>query len=201
MRVKDSAQQQGISYTTAWRWCKDGKLPGHQLDTGTVLLAGASPSAAEHARRQVAIYARVASAEHTHTLESQAERLVASGSARGDQVAQGVKEIGSGVTDARPHLLALLDDQTMTLLVVEHTDRLSRCGFGSVDTLLKGQGRAVAVVHQAENGTQDVLADLTSIIYSLCARRYGQQRAKRKTDTIVREVEATGEGRDADASG
>jgi predicted site-specific integrase-resolvase len=198
MRLKAYAQQQGISDKTAWRWWKDGKLPGHQMGTGTVLLAGVSPSAAEHARRQVAMYARVASAEHTNTLESQAERLVASGTARGYQVAKVVKEIGSGVTDARPKLLALLDDQTMTLLVVEHTDRLSRCGFGSVDTLLKGQGRAVEVVNQAENGTEDLLADLTSIIYSLCVRRYGQRRAKRTTDTIMREVEATG---DADASG
>src|SRR5215472_15385273 len=198
MRLKDYAQQQGISYKTAWRWWKAGKLPGQQMATGTVLLELASPSAVEHARRQVAIYARVSSAEHQNTLDSQAERLVASCSARGYQVAKVVKEIGSGVTDARPKLLALLDDQAMTLIVVEHKERLTRFGFGYLDTLLKGQGRAVEVVNQAENGTEDVLADLTSIVYLLCARLYGQRRAKRTTETIVRALAATG---NADAIG
>jgi predicted site-specific integrase-resolvase len=113
-------------------------------------------------------------------------------------VAKVVKEIGSGVNDARPKLLALLDDQAMTLIVVEHKDRLTRFGFRYLDTLLKGQGRAVAVVNQAENGTEDVLADLTSVVYSLCARLYGQRQAKRKTETTVRELAAKG---DADAIG
>jgi predicted site-specific integrase-resolvase len=42
---------------------------------------------------------------------------------------------------------------------------------------------------QAENNTEDLLADLTSIIYSFCARLYGQRRAKRKTEKIVQELE------------
>jgi predicted site-specific integrase-resolvase len=45
------------------------------------------------------------------------------------------------------------------------------------------------VVNQAENSTEDLLADLTSIIYSFCARLYGQRRAKRKTEKIVQELE------------
>jgi putative resolvase len=47
------------------------------------------------------------------------------------------------------------------------------------------------VVNQAENSTEDLLADLTSIIYSFCARLYGQRRAKRKTEKIVQELEDT----------
>jgi putative resolvase len=71
---------------------------------------------------------------------------------------------------------------------------LTRFGFRYVDTLLKTQGHAIEVVNQAENGTEDSLADLTSIVYSFCARLYGQRRAKRKTETIVRELAAKGEG-------
>jgi predicted site-specific integrase-resolvase len=74
--------------------------------------------------------------------------------------------------------------------VVEHKDRLTRFGFRYLETLLRGQGRAIEVVNLAENGTEDVLADLTSIIYSLCARLYGQRRAKRKTEQLVKELEA-----------
>jgi predicted site-specific integrase-resolvase len=102
-----------------------------------------------------------------------------------------VKEIGSGVNDARPKLLALLEDQNLTRIVVEHKDRLTRFGFRYLETLLRGQGRALEVVNLAENGTEDMLADLTSIIYSFCARLYGQRRARRKTETIVKELEGT----------
>ena len=42
----------------------------------------------------------------------------------------------------------------------------------------------------AENDTEDLISDLTSIIYSFCARLYGQRRAKRKTEKIVQELEA-----------
>ncbi len=49
---------------------------------------------------------------------------------------------------------------------------------------------ALEVVNQAENGTEDLLTDLTSIIYSFCARLYGQRRAKRKTEKIVEQLQA-----------
>src|SRR5258707_5939277 len=104
------------------------------------------------------------------------------------------KDVASGVTDARPKVLALLDDQGIGLIVVEHKDRLTRFGFRYLDTLLKGQGRAIEVVNQAENGTEDLLADLTAIVYSFCARLYGQRRAKRQTGGIVRELETQGDG-------
>src|SRR5260221_3095882 len=199
MKLKEYARQQGVSYRTAWRWWKAGKLPGRQMDTSTILIETAPASASTPSQR-VAIYARVSSAENKGNLESQAELLAAYCAAGGYQVAKLVKEVGSGVNDARPKLLALLDDQSIGLIVVEHKDRLTRFGFRYLDTLLKAQGRAIEVVNQAENGTEDVLADLTAIVYSFCARLYGQRRAKRKTERIVAELEAKGEGGDSDAT-
>lgn len=107
-----------------------------------------------------------------------------------------MKEIASGVNDSRPKLLSLLEDQTITLIVVEHQDRLTRFGFRYLDTLLQGQGRALEVVNEAQNETEDLLADLTSIIYSCTARLYGRRRAKRKTEALVKQLEA-GEADDA----
>jgi putative resolvase len=196
MKLKEYARQQAVSYRTAWRWWKAGKLPGRQMDTGTILIE-TEPASASTPSQRVAIYARVSSAENKGNLESQAERLAAYCAARGYRVAKLVKEVGSGVNDARPKLLALLDDQSIGLIVVEHKDRLTRFGFRYLDTLLKAQGRAIEVVNQAENGTEELLADLTAIVYSFCARLYGQRRAKRKTERIVAELEAKG---DSDAT-
>jgi putative resolvase len=55
--------------------------------------------------------------------------------------------------------------------------------------LLKGQGRVIEVVNQAENNREDLLADLVSIVSSFAARLYGQRRAKRKTEAIVKQLQ------------
>jgi putative resolvase len=195
MKLSEYAKQQGISYRTAFRWWQAGQIPGYQAATGTILVQ--VPQDTHAAPRRVAIYARVSSHEQQASLDRQAERLIAYCAAKGYHVAKVVKEIASGVTDSRPKLLAVLDDQAITLIVVDHQDRLTRCGFRYLETLLQGQGRGIEVVNQAENGTdEEVLADLTSIIYRLCARLYGQRRAKRKTEALVRALEA---GEDSDA--
>jgi len=188
MKLSDYAKQQGVRYETAWRWFRDGKITGHRVGEHTILVDEGSPSPAPIGR--VAVYARVSSAEQKSTLDSQAERLVAYCTAKGYPTAKVVKEVGSGITDSRPKLLALLEDQGITLIVVEHQDRLTRFGFRYLETLLRGQGRSIEVVNLAENGTEDLLADLRAIVYSFCARLYGPRRAKRQTEKLVQELEA-----------
>ncbi len=194
MKLSEYAKQQGISYRTALRWWKAGQIPGFQAATGTIIVQ--EPPASGSAPQRVAVYARVSSHEHQATLDRQAERLVAYCAAKGYQVSRVVQEIASGVNDARPKLLALLEDQAITVIVIEHKASLTRFGFRYLETLLRGQGRALEVVNEAGNETEDLLADLTSILYSVCARLYGQRRAKRKMETILKQLEA-GEGSDA----
>ncbi len=75
-------------------------------------------------------------------------------------------------------------------LVVEHQDRLTRFGFRYIETVLEIQGRTIEVAGPAENNTEDLLHDLARIVYSLCARLYGQRRAKRKAERLVEQLEA-----------
>jgi predicted site-specific integrase-resolvase len=121
-------------------------------------------------------------------LDSQAERLSAYCAAKGWKVSKVVKEVGSGVNDSRKKLLGLLADTTVSIIVVEHKDRLTRFGFHYIETLLAVQGRRIEVVNVTENPIEDLMADLISAIYSFCARLYGQRRAKRKTEKIVEEL-------------
>lgn len=190
MKLSDYAKQMGVRYETAWRWFRDGKIQGRRVGPRTITITEGQAVPTATPRQRVAIYARVSAAESKSNLESQAERLVAYCAARGYHVAKVIKEVGSGVNDARPKLLALLEDQSIGRIVVERKDRLTRFGFRYLDTLLTNQGRAIEVVNHADNGTEDLLADLTAIIYSFCTRLYGQRRAKRKTEVIVRELEA-----------
>jgi len=201
MKLSDYAKQMGVRYETAWRWYRDGKIQGRRIGPHTIIITEGQEEPQSAASQQVAIYARVSSAENKSNLDSQAERLVAYCAARGYQVAKVVTEVGSGINDARPKLLALLADQGIGVIVVEHKDRLTRFGFRYLDTLLKNQGRAIEVVNQAENGTEDLLADLAAMVYSFCARLSGPRRAKRKTEMIVRELEAKEREGEADATG
>jgi len=188
MRLSQYARQQGISYATALRWWHQGVIRGYQAPSGTIIVeSGAQPEGKEE---RVVIYARVSSPEHRENLERQAKRLTEYCTTRGYQIHQIVKEIGSGVNDNRPKLLALLRDQQAGRIVVEHKDRLTRFGFRYLETLLEVQGRSIEVVNQAENEKEDLIADLVAIVYSFTARLYGQRRAKRKTERIARELQS-----------
>lgn len=185
MKLSDYAKQAGVRYETAWRWFRDGKIKGRRVGKHTIIITEGAAEAVPEGSDKVGIYARVSAAENRANLDSQAERLVAYCVARGYQVSQIVKEVGSGVNDSRPKLLKMLSDRQLGVIVVEHKDRLTRFGFRYIETLLALSGRRIEVVNLAENGREDLLSDLTAIIYSFCARLYGQRRAKRQTEKIT----------------
>ncbi len=174
------------------------------MPSGTVIVDDPDGSSAAMISERVAVYVRVSSAENRGNLDSQAERLVAYAMAKGYQIHQVIKEIGSGVNDSRPKFLKLLADPSITLIVVEHKDRATRFGFRYLETLLAQQGRRIEVVNLADNGKEDLVTDLVAIIYSFSARLYGQRRAKRKTEQIVKELadaDIVVESEDQDATG
>jgi len=195
MKLSVYAHHLGISYRTAWRWFKAGKITGFQADTGTIIVTEPTIETATTAVHQkIAIYTRVSAAENKDHLEGQAKRLLDYCAAKGYQVSAVVKEIGSGVNDTRPKLLKLLTNPSIGLIVVEHKDRLTRFGFNYLEQLLAMQGRQIEVINLAENGKEDLVQDFVSIVTSFCARLYGQRRSKRKTERIIAELQHGEEG-------
>ena len=194
MKLSVYACKLGISYRTAHRWFKAGKVPGFQADTGTIIVTDPIVEAIFTTLPQrVAIYTRVSAAEDKDHLEGQTKRL----SDYCDRVVAVVKEIGSGVNDTRPKLLKLLTDPTIALIVVEHKDSLTRFGFNYIEPLLAMQGRQIDAINLAENGKEDLVQDFVSIVTSFCAGLYGQRRSKGKTERILAELQNCEEGRHA----
>ena len=70
MKLSAWANKQGISYTTAWRWFRDGRLPvrAEQMATGTAPLAGALPR--RHSMRRTPPYAQAAAARNAQNGET-----------------------------------------------------------------------------------------------------------------------------------
>ena len=105
--------------------------------------------------------------------------------AKGYKIVKEVIEIASGLNDKRPKLEKLLQDNSYTILLVEHKDRLTRFGFHYIQVLLEKNNQKVEVVNEVVEEKQDLVEDLVAIVTSFCARLYGQRRTKRKTEQII----------------
>ncbi len=182
MKLSDWAERQGIHYMTAWRWWKAGKLPvpAHQTESGSILV-----EVAPEASGKTALYARVSSHDQRGDLEAQVSRLMAWATAQGLSVDEVVTEVGSGTNGHRRRLAALLADPATSTLVVEHRDRLGRFGVEQLEAALSAHGRKVVVVDETEMD-DDLVADMTDVLTSFCARLYGRPGARNRADKALR---------------
>ena len=194
MKLSQYAKKYGITYRTAFRWWQNGQIHGFQKPSGTIIVTEGEEeiSVARAVGAMVVVYARVSSLSQKESLDRQVARLEDYCAARGYQISRIVKEIASGVNDNRRKFLALLADPKVTTIVVEHKDRATRFGFRYLETLLALQGRSIEVVNLAENNREEVLQDLSNIVYAVCARLYGQRSAKR-TQALIGKILAAPE--------
>lgn len=184
MKLSQYAKKMGVTYQTAHKWFKEGKIDGaYQLSTGTIVV----PEENEKSKRtKTIIYARVSSNEQRQTnLVTQAERLVDFCMAKGWVIDDVVKEVGSGLNDNRKQLVKMLKDPTVKRIVVEHRDRLTRFGFHYLEILAEIEGFEIVVVNKTlDNDKNDLMSDFTAIITSFCARLYSKRRQKRKQEQL-----------------
>ncbi len=176
MKLSAWAKQQGITYQAAWKWWKAGKLPvdAEQMPSGTIIV-----KEQKTAQGSVALYARVSSHDQKKDLDGQLGRLSAFATSKGWSVEQAVTEIGSGLNGHRPKLMKLLSDPGVSIIVVEHRDRLMRFGSEYVESSLRAQGRQLVVVDQSEL-KDDLVQDMIEVLTSFCARLYGRRSAANK---------------------
>lgn len=181
MKLSDWAKKQGISYKTAWRWWKDGKLPVEveQTATGTILVKETPPR-----EGLVALYGRVSSADQRQDLDRQIARLLEFANTQGLSVGMTVTEIGSGLNGHRPKLIKLLNNPQVKIIIVEHRDRLMRFGCEYVESALASSGRKILIASDTEL-KDDLVQDMIDVLTSFCARLYGRRSAKNKVKRAV----------------
>ena len=185
MKLSIWAKKQGISYRTAWRWFKSGTLPVpvKQLPNGTIIV-----TEPEQNQGVVAIYARVSSADQKKDLDGQVARLVIFANEKGLSVSKTVTEIGSGLNGHRSKLMKLLADSSVSIILVEHRDRLMRFGVEYVESSLTAQGRKLIVADQNELN-DDLVQDMIEVLTSFCARLYGRRSAKNKAKKALQTIQ------------
>jgi len=133
---------------------------------------------------QVVVYARVSSAEQRSDLDRQVARVTAWVTGQNVAVSRVVTEVGSALNGPRKKFLGLLCDPDVSTIVVEHRDRFARFGAEYVEAALCAQGRRLLVADPA-GVDDDLVADVTEILTSLCARLYGRRAAAERVGRVV----------------
>src|SRR5262249_23630671 len=202
MKLCADANHLGISSETAWRRWQRGELPAQQVPSGTVMVE--VPPLAQGARpQQVAVYARVSSAETRKHLDRQAERVVACCLAGGWPVAgpwrrEATNAAAAALTNARSSWRCWPIPAAATWLwSIRTVARCSRCGVASLQTVRKTQSRELVIVNAAAEEPADLmlLQDVVGLITSFCARLSGRRRASRKKPQGRAALEEDGYGR------
>ena len=184
-RTREYAKKHGVTQRTVWNWYYQGKIKTERDSTGHLLIVEGEDSIINN---NVAVYARVSSAENKDNLERQKQRLLDFCAAKGYTVVKTVCETGSGLNDKRPKLEKLLMDDSIKKIVVEHSDRFSRFGFNYIKKLMNLYGREIEVINEQSNDKDDLMQDFASIVTSFCARLYGLRRSHRKTKDIIEKI-------------
>ena len=186
MRLSPYAIQMHVSYKTAFRWWRAGRLDAYQLDTCTIIVCDPLPETLSP--QGIAFYARVSTQGQKADFDRQLERLKTYAASRGYQVTKSGQEIASGMNDTRPKLLKLLTDPQIGKIVVEHRDRLTRFGFVYIEQLFAMQGRSLEVMFPTDT-KYDLVDDFIAVITSMASRIYGRRHSKERAEKIKQCVE------------
>lgn len=137
------------------------------------------------------VYARVSSAAQKKDLAAQINALELYCAARGYQIAEWVKEIGSGLDYKRKRFSLLLEQIEKGLIekvIIAHQDRLVRFGFDWFSEFARAHGAEVEVMNQPSLSPEEELTqDLLSIIHCFSSRLYGLRRYKKVIRKMVEE--------------
>ncbi|MDM8552561.1 IS607 family transposase [Desulfobacterales bacterium HSG2] len=189
MKLSEWAKEKGITYKTAYRMFRAGKLPvaSEQLPTGTILVYPEQPDK----KNQAVLYARVSSHDHKKDLKRQINRLRDYAAKYGYNVIREVCEIGSGLKDVRKELGEILSDANIKIIIVEHRDRLARFGTEMLVDALSASGRKIVIINQTEY-KDDIIQDFSDLITSMCVRIYGKRAAENKARKMMEAIEKEG---------
>jgi predicted site-specific integrase-resolvase len=144
MKLSEYARQVGVTDKTADQWWRAGQLDAYHLPMGTIIVREPKMGATG-----AALYARVSSAEQKDDVTRQMQRLRAYAAARG------YAGLSGGGRSDRDRLWpqrraaqaqAAAHRCAVGALVVEHRDRLTRFGDGSIATLVEHEGRRVEAI-------------------------------------------------------
>jgi len=201
-----ASEMLGVTNVTLRNWDKEGKLKalktpgGHRRWRLSDLLAfqGISPEDTSEKEELIAIYGRVSSHDQKQKgdLDRQVGRLATYCGKKKYKVAHTLQDVGSGMSDNRPRLnrlFKLVEDHSITKVVVEHKDRLTRFNFGVYERFFSSHGVMIECTEDKREKTyeQELVDDMISLMSSFSAKIYGKRSAenrRKKKEAAMKET-------------
>jgi putative resolvase len=176
----EAARALGVSVKTIQRWDKAGLLPVIRTATNQRQIP---VDAVERIRKTSGSTLRCAKQEHEGNLTRQVERLQHVARERGYQVVALISEQASSLNEKRKgmkRLFQLIDQQAIDVVLIEYPDRLVRFGFGYLEEAFRWKQVRLEVVEppKAQTPTEELVADLLSIVTVFSGRLYGSRAKK-----------------------
>ena len=131
--------------------------------------------------RVVVIYARVSTSKQKKDLDNQIDYLRKYCVSKGDSPSFVFSDIDSGMNEKRKSLSEMIDmviKGKVKKIIISHKDRLTRFGFGYIETICNKFGTVIEVVNlEDEKSFQDELAeDLIAIVHHFSMKLYGKRK-------------------------
>jgi putative resolvase len=185
VNLTEWARVHDVHPQTAYRWFRQGTLPVPAVRVGprTILVNPHAPPAIQAGG--IGLYARVSSHDQRADLERQVARLTGWAQHAGVPLVRVETEVGSGMNGTRSKVRRLLADPKVTIVVVEHRDRLARMNAELVEAALSASGRRLVVVDDGEVA-DDLAVDMVEVLTSFCARLYGRRSARNRALKALR---------------
>ena len=134
--------------------------------------------------RVVAVYGRVSTSKQKQDLNNQIDVLKKYVISNGSKP-KVFSDIGSGMKEKRPGLISLMNEivqNKISKVVISHKDRLTRFGFGYLETIFKMYNTEIEIINLEDDKSfqEELTEDLIAIIHHFSMKFYG----KRKNQVI-----------------
>lgn len=184
MKLSKWAKNKGISYQTAYRMAKSGKIDGVEIfSTGTIIVNDVD----KIKDINVVVYARVSSQSRRKEMDYQVNRILDFSNSRGYKINKIFKEVASGMNDNRTQFWKMMDSNP-TKIIIENKDRLTRFGYNYIERLGKKLNIEIIIMNPVIDDQEDLMKDLVSVITSFCCRLYGLRRGHNKSLKIKKDI-------------
>ena len=202
--LKETAHLLGVTTETLRTWDNDGRLKavrtkgGHRRykhsDINEYLgVKTVHPDIEAALKRRVVIYGRVSSHDQKKKgdLDRQCQRLSEYCAKQHYTVEQIIKDVGSGLSDARTGFNRLLDlafDKKISKIIIENKDRLTRFQFNILVRVFDSYDVEIECVDKQENSDEaELVNDIMMLMASFSGKLYGRRSAKRRKEKKANE--------------
>ena len=171
-----------ISPQLFYLWRTTGKLQTKELVKNHHLVWVEDEPSNNH--RVVAVYGRVSTSKQKQDLSNQIDVLKKYVISNGSNP-KVFSDIGSGMNEKRPGLISLMNEiaqNKISKVVISHKDRLTRFGFGYLETIFKMYNTEIEIINLEDDKSfqEELTEDLIAIIHHFSMKFYG----KRKNQVI-----------------